>query len=80
MAPHPYLDVGSRVRVVQGALAGITGWVVRYKSTFRLVVSVSILQRSVAVEIDADQLLLIDTSFERRETRQLIARMDRKRA
>jgi transcription antitermination factor NusG len=51
--PHPFLRVGQRVRVSQGALKDVEGILVRKKSDLRLVVSVSILQRSVSVEIDS---------------------------
>jgi transcription antitermination factor NusG len=54
--PAPYLEVGERVRVQLGALAGVEGVLVRDASRGRLVVSVDLLQRSVAVEIDEDQV------------------------
>jgi transcription antitermination factor NusG len=49
---HPYLQCGDRVRVIAGPLRGIEGLLVRKKNSFRLVVSVEILARSAAVEID----------------------------
>jgi transcription antitermination factor NusG len=52
--PWPFLRVGQQVRVQYGCLAGIEGLVINVKSQTRLVVSVSMLQRSVAVEIDRD--------------------------
>jgi transcription antitermination factor NusG len=52
--PHTYFHDGDRVRVVRGPLAGIEGLFVRDKPTKgRLVLSISLLQASVAVEIDA---------------------------
>lgn len=51
--PHPYLTCGERVRVKQGALAGLEGILVRKKNQFRLVLSVDILTQSVGVEVDA---------------------------
>lgn len=50
--PWPYLREGANVRIQQGPLSGIEGIVVKVKKHQRLVVSVSLLQRSVAVEID----------------------------
>jgi len=51
--PHPYLRVGERVRIAQGLLEGIEGILVRSKPEKGLVVvSVNLLQRSVAVEVD----------------------------
>jgi transcription antitermination factor NusG len=49
--PHDYLEVGDLVAIRGGALDGITGILVRFKKT-RLVLSVTLLRRSVAVEID----------------------------
>jgi transcription termination/antitermination protein NusG len=52
-ASHPYLRVGERVRIVKGLLEGVEGILVRTKpEKGLLVVSVNLLQRSVAVEID----------------------------
>ena len=51
--PHPYLRVGRRVRVVRGPLAGSEGILVRKKHQFRLVISIDLIMRSVAVEVDA---------------------------
>jgi transcription termination/antitermination protein NusG len=56
MVPHPYLQVGQRVRIECGTLAGVEGIVLLAKKPARLVVSVSLLQRSVAVEIDESWL------------------------
>jgi transcription antitermination factor NusG len=51
--PHPFLRCGDRVRVTRGSLDGIEGILVRKKNVFRLVLSVAMLSQSVAVEIDA---------------------------
>jgi transcription antitermination factor NusG len=48
----PYLDVGQAVRIRAGPLQGLTGIVIKVKSGTKLVLSISLLQRSVAVEID----------------------------
>ena len=53
MEPHPYLRVGSRVRVSRGPLEGTEGCIIRYKNHYRVVISVHLIQRSVAVELDA---------------------------
>jgi len=49
--PHPYLQVGRRVRIVNGPMAGIEGIFVRRKDQVRIVISISLIQRSVAMEI-----------------------------
>ena len=51
--PHPYLKVGRRVRVRRGPLAGRDGILLRKKDKLRLVLSIDLIQRSVAVEVDA---------------------------
>jgi len=52
MGPHPYLQAGQRVRVRSGPVAGLEGILVRRKDGARLVVSIEILMRAVALEID----------------------------
>jgi transcription antitermination factor NusG len=54
MQPWPYLEVGRRVGIERGPLAGSKGVVVELKGRYRLVASISLLQRSVAAEIDRD--------------------------
>ena len=54
--PHPYLKCGDRVRLRAGALQGLEGILVRKKSVWKLLVSVEMLQRSVAVEVDASMV------------------------
>ena len=54
--PHPYLKSGARVRVRSGPLEGMQGIVVRRKNGSRLVVSIELIQRAVAVEVE-DSLL-----------------------
>ena len=58
--PWPFLELGQRVRVEYGPLAGTEGLVVMLKNSYRLVISVNMLQRSVAVEIDRDCLKPLD--------------------
>jgi transcription antitermination factor NusG len=53
LEPHPFLRCGDRVRVIRGSLQGIEGILSRKKNQFRLVLSVDMLAKSVAVEIDA---------------------------
>ena len=53
LEPHPFLQCGDRVRLMAGPLEGLEGLLVRKKSTWKLVVSVEMLQRAVAVEVDA---------------------------
>ena len=50
--PWPYLEVGDAVGIDDGPLQGMPGIIVKFKSGLKLVLSVSLLQRSVAVEVD----------------------------
>src|ERR1700741_2794746 len=50
--PWPFPQVGQRVRVEDGPLHGLEGILLSFKGSHRLVLSVTLLQRSVAVEID----------------------------
>jgi transcription antitermination factor NusG len=50
--PHPFLTVGRRVRIISGPFAGLDGMLKRKKNNLRVVVSLSLIQRSVAVDVD----------------------------
>ena len=50
--PWPFLQTGQRVRVEYGPLCGLEGILLHVKGQRRLVLSVTLLQRSVAVEVD----------------------------
>lgn len=51
--PHPYLTIGRRIRIVRGAFQGAEGTLVRKKGVFRVVLSLELIMRSIAVEVDA---------------------------
>jgi transcription antitermination factor NusG len=51
--PYPFLRYGDRVRINSGPLEGIEGVLLRKKNTCRLILSVELLEKSVAVEVDA---------------------------
>jgi transcription antitermination factor NusG len=52
LEPWPFLREGDLVRIEEGPLSGITGRFVETKKNRRIIVSVSILERSVAAEVD----------------------------
>jgi transcription antitermination factor NusG len=54
--PHPFMRSGDWVRVKSGPLMGAEGILVRKKNLFRLVVSVEMLGRSAATEVDASMV------------------------
>jgi transcription antitermination factor NusG len=51
-SPHPYLTVGQSVRIEHGSLTGLSGLITEVKNDVRLILSINLLMRSVAVEID----------------------------
>jgi len=48
--------VGERVRIKAGVMTGVGGVLVRKKNDFRVVLSLDAIMRSVAVEVDADDI------------------------
>ena len=65
--PHPFLKCGDRVRVTAGPLRGLEGLLVRKKNWCKLLLSIEMLQRSVAVEVDASMVERVEArsrSFE----------------
>jgi transcription antitermination factor NusG len=57
--PCAFLQVGSKVRIEAGALRGLEGILTELKGKRRLVLSITLLQRSVAVEIDSDAVSVV---------------------
>ena len=58
--PWPFLNVGQRVRLEEGPLAGLEGLLIEVRKKQRLIVSVTLLKRSVAVEIERDWVRPLD--------------------
>jgi transcription antitermination factor NusG len=58
--PHPYLKVGERVLIKSGPMMGVEGILSRQKNNCRVVLTVDAIMRSVAVEVNVDNLVLID--------------------
>jgi transcription antitermination factor NusG len=50
--PWPYLEVGQKVRIEDHALQGVEGILIGFRGSRRIVVSVTLLRRSVALEIE----------------------------
>jgi len=57
--PHPYLSVGERVRIINGAMMGMEGILVRRKNAFRVVITLEMIRQSVAAEVDIADLELV---------------------
>jgi transcription antitermination factor NusG len=60
--PAPYLPVGQRILLDRGPLSGVEGVIVAHKNEEQFIVSVSLLQRSIAVEVDRDWISTIGSS------------------
>jgi transcription antitermination factor NusG len=54
--PWPFLPQGQKIRIEAGPLCGTEGTLLRVKNQLRLVVSVTLLQRSMAVEMDQEMV------------------------
>ena len=54
--PHAFLDRGDQVRVLRGPLAGLTGILTRVKNQCRVIISLELLRKSAAIEIDLSDL------------------------
>jgi len=52
--PWPFLQIGNKVRIEYGPLCGIEGILLGHRGHQRLVLSITLLQRSVAVQIDEE--------------------------
>jgi transcription antitermination factor NusG len=50
--PHLFLTVGRRVRIKRGPLEGRQGVLLRRKGILRVVLSIDLIMRSIAVDID----------------------------
>jgi len=59
--PHPYVQNGDRVRISDGPLRGLEGKVIAVEQKNLFVVSVTLLQRSVAVEVSPHSLIRLDS-------------------
>lgn len=75
--PWPFLSVGQKVTITTGPLAGIEGLLVRFASRERLVVSVSLLQRSVAIVVESSWVEPSGTRQGARAIAAATSRMDR---
>ncbi len=64
--PYPYLRVGRRVRVCGGPMQGLEGIIVRRKDRCRVVFSLDLIMRSVAVEVDESDVEPVAESNHRR--------------
>jgi polysaccharide export outer membrane protein len=64
--PWPFLDSGQTVRIMSGPLKGLEGIIVTSKGVSRVVISIKLLSRSIAVETDAATLEIVEGRVEDR--------------
>jgi transcriptional antiterminator NusG len=57
--PCPYLEIGDLVEVTEGPLAGMRGILLQQRSSYRVVLSVSLIQRSIKVEVSQNAVTQI---------------------
>ena len=60
--PYAYVPFppGSRVRIEEGPLAGIEGFLVKHKNRSELLISVDLIQQTVSVEIESSAVSLVN--------------------
>jgi transcription antitermination factor NusG len=58
---HPFLKEGMLVEIVRGPLQGATGRLVRHARQCRVVLSITLIQQAVAVEVEASDVLPVET-------------------
>jgi transcription antitermination factor NusG len=56
LEPWPYVEIGERVRIKDDVLNGMEGILMSFKGSHRVVISVTLLRRSVALEIDRSRV------------------------
>ena len=60
--PYPYLTVGTRVEIRNGPMQGMTGILLRRQNKCRVVISVDLIMRSMAVEVEASDVVPVRRS------------------
>ena len=65
-SPYPFLKAGDRVRVVRGPLAGIEGTLIRGGSQSKLIISIEMIQRSLAASVAECDVEPVSSGFARR--------------
>jgi len=61
----PFLEEGARVRVVRGPLAGVEGRLLQGNSTSRLLISIEMIHKSLAVSVSRQDVELLDSDATR---------------
>lgn len=59
--PWRFAEAGAHVRVCRGPLSGLEGTLIAVKNFWRLIVSVTLLQRAIAVDIAGDDIEILSS-------------------
>jgi transcription antitermination factor NusG len=62
MEPWPYLEIGERIRIQNDVLDGMEGILTSFKGSHRVIISVTLLRRSVALEIDRSRIVPVEST------------------
>ena len=65
LVSHPYIEPGSAVSITNGPFRGYSGIVIRAKGRLRIVISISLLRTSFAVELDREAIAPMAARVER---------------
>ena len=57
--PHPFLVAGRQVQVKSGPMAGLQGVLLKRKGRFRVVISIALIQRAVALDADVADVVAL---------------------
>jgi len=60
VSPHPFLQAGQRARICSGALQGVEGIIQSARSGRKLVISIQLIQRSVAVTCEGYEVVPLE--------------------
>jgi transcription antitermination factor NusG len=74
----PFLHRGDWVRIEEGPLSGVTGILIDDRKTYRVVVSVELIQRSIAVEVDRDAVSALKSAQPAKKSAQPAKTNDRR--
>jgi transcription antitermination factor NusG len=61
LQPWPYVEIGERVRIQHDVLDGMEGILTSFKGNHRVIISVTLLRRSVALEIDRSRIIAVES-------------------
>jgi transcription antitermination factor NusG len=54
--PWPFLKIGQKVRITAGPLTGVEGLLIQHRGETRVVLSVSLLERAISVQVESDAI------------------------